>query len=126
AFPNQRFVLDHLGKPDVRGGGFTTWRRELSALAALPHVWCKLSGLVTEADWRHWTPTQLRPYLDTALEAFGPSRLMFGSDWPVCLVAASYAQVAALVRDAIGEYSADAQARVLGGTAADVCLSTNP
>jgi L-fuconolactonase len=125
AFPKQRFVLDHLGKPDVRGGGFKTWRRDIKSLAALPHVWCKLSGLVTEADWWHWTAAQLRPYLDAALEAFGPARLMFGSDWPVCTVAASYAQVVALVRDAIGEYSADEQARILGGTAEDVYLRVN-
>jgi L-fucono-1,5-lactonase len=126
AFSRQRFVLDHLGKPDIRGGAFEPWRRDIMALAALPHVCCKLSGLVTEADWRTWTAAQLRPYLDTALEAFGPSRLMFGSDWPVCTVAASYAQVVALVRDAIGDYSADEQARILGGTAADVYLRTNP
>jgi len=126
AFPDQRFVLDHLGKPDIRGGGFKPWRREITALAALPHVWCKLSGLVTEADWWHWTPSALRPYLDTALELFGPSRLMFGTDWPVCTVEATYSRVVSLVRDAIGEYSADEQARILGGTAADVYLRTNP
>jgi L-fuconolactonase len=122
AFPGQRFVLDHLGKPDVRHGSVAAWRDKLSALAALPHVWCKLSGLVTEADWRTWTPARLRPYLDAALEAFGPARVMFGSDWPVCTVAANYDQVAALVRDAIAEYSADERARVLGQTAEEVYL----
>jgi L-fuconolactonase len=125
AFPQQRFVLDHLGKPDIRSGEMDRWRRDLRALAALPHVWCKLSGLVTEADWQAWTPAQLRPYLDTALEAFGPARLMFGSDWPVCTVAATYTQVLALVRDAIAEYSADEQARMLGGTAEQVYLRTD-
>ena len=123
AFPRQRFVLDHLGKPDVRGGGFDEWRRELADLAALPHVWCKLSGLVTEADWRAWTPSQLRPYLDAALEAFGPSRVMIGSDWPVCTLAAPYAGVLALARDAIADYSIDEQAQMLGKTAEDVYLS---
>ena len=118
-FPEQRFVLDHLGKPDVRSGEFKEWRRHLEALAALPHVLCKLSGLVTEADWRGWTREQLRPYLDAALDAFGPNRVMIGSDWPVCLVAASYGEVIALVRDAIGEYSADERQRMLGGTALD-------
>jgi L-fuconolactonase len=122
AFPEQRFVLDHLGKPDIRNGSLAGWRRQLQALAALPHVWCKLSGLVTEADWRTWTPTDLRPYLDAALEAFGPSRLMFGSDWPVCTVAATYDQVVALVRDAIADYSADEQALILSKTAEDVYL----
>jgi L-fuconolactonase len=117
AFPRQPFVLDHLGKPDIRGNEFSEWRRHFAALAALPNVTCKLSGLVTEADWRAWTPGQLRPYLDAALEAFGPSRLMMGSDWPVCLLAARYDDVVALVRDALAEYSADEQEQVLGGTA---------
>jgi L-fuconolactonase len=123
AFPRQRFVLDHLGKPDVRGGRFDEWRRDLAALAALPHVWCKLSGLVTEADWRGWTPAGLRPYLDVALEAFGPARVMIGSDWPVCTLAGSYGDVLALVRDAVGDYSTDEQAQILGKTAEDVYLS---
>lgn len=122
AFPRQRFVLDHLGKPDIRGDGFEAWRRDLRKLAPLSHVWCKLSGLVTEADWRAWTPGQLRPYLDAALEAFGPSRVMFGSDWPVCTLAASYGDVAGLVRDAVAEYSAGERALILGKTAADVYL----
>lgn len=116
-FPRQRFVLDHLGKPDVRGGGFQQWRSDLAAMAALPNVCCKLSGLVTEADWRSWTPGQLRPYLDAALESFGPERLMIGSDWPVCLLAASYRATLDLVQDAIGEYSADEQRRMRAGTA---------
>ena len=123
AWSRQRFVLDHLGKPDVRGNGLQEWGRRLHELAALPHVWCKLSGLVTEADWRAWTPEQLRPYLDTALDAFGPSRVMFGSDWPVCTVAASYGQVAALLREAIAEYSPDEQVQILGKTAEEVYLS---
>lgn len=116
-FPRQRFVLDHLGKPNVRGNGHRDWKGHIDALAALPNVWCKLSGLVTEADWRAWTPGQLRPYLDGALEAFGPSRLMIGSDWPVCLVAATYGDTMALVRDTLGEYSPDERAAVLGRTA---------
>lgn len=117
AFPRQRFVLDHLGKPDVRGHEYQAWRAHIDDLAALPHVCCKLSGLVTEADWASWTPGQLRPYLDAALEAFGPERLMLGSDWPVCTVAAAYTEVISLTRDAIGEYSVAEQERMLGGTA---------
>ena len=116
-FPRQRFVLDHLGKPDVRGGGFAAWRRDLDTLATMPNVWCKLSGLVTEADWVSWTPAELRPYLDAAIEAFGPSRVMIGSDWPVCLVAAAFGDAFALVTGAIAEYSADERARMLGGNA---------
>jgi L-fuconolactonase len=118
-FPRQRFVLDHLGKPDIRGGGFDQWRQQIELLAALPNVWCKLSGLVTEADWRTWTPGQLRPYLDVALEAFGASRVMLGSDWPVCVVAASYQDVIALVTDAVADYSDDERAQILGGNAED-------
>ena len=117
-FPNQPFVLDHLGKPDVRAGEFTSWQRELAGLAALPNVCCKLSGLVTEADWKTWTRDQLCPYLDAALNAFGPARVMMGSDWPVCLVAASYADVVALVEDAVAEYSTDERQQILGGNAA--------
>lgn len=116
-FPRQRFVLDHLGKPDVRHAEYREWRRHFDALAQLPNVWCKLSGLVTEADWKTWTPAQLRPYLDAALESFGPKRLMIGSDWPVCTLAARYADVIGLVVDAMREYSADEQAQMLGGTA---------
>jgi L-fuconolactonase len=115
--PNQRFLLDHLGKPDIRGGHYDTWRCDFDRLATRPNVWCKLSGLVTEADWRRWTPGQLRPYLDRALEAFGPARLMIGSDWPVCTLAASYGETMALVLDALTEYAADEQAQVLSGTA---------
>src|SRR5262245_28572931 len=115
--PNQRFLLDHLGKPDIRSGHYDAWRRDFDRLATRPNVWCKLSGLVTEADWRRWTPGQLRPYLDRALEAFGPARLMVGSDWPVCTLAASYGETMALVRDALSEYAAGEQAQVLSGTA---------
>ena len=119
AFPRQRFVLDHLGKPDVRGNEYAVWRQHLAELAGLPNVCCKLSGLVTEADWRSWTPAGLQPYLDAALESFGPSRLMIGSDWPVCLVAASYAEVIGLVREATAEYSENEREQILGRTARD-------
>jgi L-fuconolactonase len=120
ALPRQRFVLDHVGKPDIRSGGFDRWRRHFDELAALPNVVCKLSGLVTEADWRSWTPGQLRPYLDAALESFGPSRLMIGTDWPVCTVAASYETVVGLVLEAIAEYSEAERLRILEGTARSV------
>jgi L-fuconolactonase len=101
-FPAQRFVIDHLAKPDIRGGsGFDTWRDGMRALAQHRNVFCKASGMVTEADWKHWKPADFAPYLDAVCEEFGVDRVMFGSDWPVCLVAASYAQVVG----ALEEYS---------------------
>jgi L-fuconolactonase len=117
ALPEQRFVLDHLGKPDIAGGGFDSWRRHFAALAEFPHVWCKLSGLVTEADWTRWTSDHLRPYIQTALDCFGPERLMIGSDWPVCTVAGSYGQTLEVIEDALSEYAPGERASVLGGTA---------
>jgi L-fuconolactonase len=116
-FPSQRFVLDHLGKPDIRGGGFDAWRRDIGALAERANVWAKLSGLVTEADWRRWTPQQLRPYLDVAFDGFGASRLMIGSDWPVCTVACDYQRTMGVVMDYVSECSRPEQDAVLGGTA---------
>ena len=107
-------VLDHLGKPDVQANDLTTWARQLAALAALPHVSCKLSGLITEAHWQHWNSAQLTPYLHTALELFGPERLMFGSDWPVCLLASDYEATRALVA------SVSQHAAIWGGTACRV------
>ena len=116
-FPRQRFVLDHLGKPDIRANGFESWKQNFAALARFPNVCCKLSGLVTEAHWDSWTPSQLRPYIDVALEAFGPERLMIGSDWPVCTLAGSYQRTMEVVVDAIGPLSPDERAEILGGTA---------
>lgn len=115
--PDQRFVLDHLAKPPIRARELEPWTRELRALAARPNVFAKLSGLVTEADWSSWSPADLTPYLEVALEAFGPQRLMFGSDWPVCLVAARYEQVLAVIRDFVSRLSPSEQAAILGGTA---------
>ncbi len=117
AHPGQRFVLDHIAKPEIRAGTLEPWASHVRALARLPNVWCKLSGLATEADWRHWKPADFRPYLDLILEAFGARRLMFGSDWPVCLVAASYSRALRLVREFIATLSADEQAAILGGNA---------
>ncbi|MGQ4386964.1 amidohydrolase family protein [Streptomyces sp. SAS_270] len=91
--PDLTFVLDHLGKPPIASGALEPWAQEARSLAALPNTVCKLSGLVTEADWGSWTTQELRPYAETVLDAFGPERLMFGSDWPVCRLAASYAEV---------------------------------
>ncbi|MET0497330.1 MAG: amidohydrolase family protein [Steroidobacteraceae bacterium] len=115
-------VLDHLGKPDIRGGGFNAWRRDVSEVAAFPHVVCKLSGLVTEATDAsgNFDAEGLRKYLDTALTLFGPQRLMFGSDWPVCLLAAPYAEVADIVERWSAGLSATDREWIWGGTAAHV------
>ena len=117
ALPAERLVLDHLGKPDIRGGGFDPWRRDLDRLAKLPHVRAKLSGLVTEADWQAWTVEDIHRYVHAALDSFGAERLMIGSDWPVCTMAATYSQVIDLVRTAIAERTASERAAVMGGTA---------
>jgi L-fuconolactonase len=96
-FPAQRFVVDHIAKPNVRSGSLDGWRDGIRALAKHPNVVCKVSGLVTEADWAKWQPADFTPYIDVVFEAFGVERVMFGSDWPVCLLAASYSRVVRLV-----------------------------
>jgi len=116
-FPRQRFVLDHLAKPPIRDREMESWAAGIRALAAFSNVFCKLSGLVTEAHWRNWKPEDITPYLDVAFEAFGPSRLMIGSDWPVCLVAGPYSRTMNLVRDYIQQHSLEAREAVLGGNA---------
>lgn len=116
-FADQRFVLDHLGKPDVRQGEVRLWERDMRTLADCPNVWGKLSGLVTEADWNTWTPGQLRPYLDVAFDCFGPDRLMIGSDWPVCTAASGYARTMAVVVDYLAGRPAHEREAVLGGNA---------
>lgn len=110
--PDVRFVLDHLGKPDVKAGRLDPWRSDLAALAALPNVQCKLSGLVTEADWHGWRPTDLRPYIHHALDVFGMNRVMFGSDFPVLTLAASYERWFETLREAVSGLSAAEQERV--------------
>ena len=116
-FPGQRFVLDHLAKPNIRGREWNPWEEDIRALAAHPHVYAKLSGLVTEADWNAWRPDDLRPYLDVAFDAFGADRVMIGSDWPVCLVAAPYQRTLNAVIEYIAARPAHEQDAVLGGTA---------
>ena len=116
-FPRQRFVLDHLAKPPIKSGDVDFWAQGIKRLAASPNVFCKLSGLVTEADWRQWEPEQIIPLLDTAFESFGPDRLMIGSDWPVCLVAASYARAFEVVKNYLLGQKREYQNAVLGGNA---------
>jgi L-fuconolactonase len=116
--PALRMVIDHLAKPLIRDQRRDGWLTALRAAARFPNVYCKLSGMVTEADWKAWEPADLRPYVEAALEAFGPERLMFGSDWPVCLLAASYAEVKAALIEALGPISPSEHAAIFGGTAA--------
>ncbi|KUN74414.1 amidohydrolase [Streptomyces canus] len=97
--PGLTFVLDHLGKPPIASGELAPWAQQIRRLAALPNTVCKLSGMVTEVDWHSWTVAALTPYADTVLAAFGPGRLMFGSDWPVCRLAATYAEVIAVASE---------------------------
>jgi L-fuconolactonase len=118
--PNQVFVLDHIAKPLIAGGVIEPWATRMRELGQRENVWCKLSGLVTEAKWDAWTPGTLRPYLDVAVEAFGPQRLMAGSDWPVCLVASTYAQWWSVLRDYFAAFSETEQAAIFGGNATEV------
>lgn len=119
ALPGLRFVLDHAAKPPIATRVLEPWSSLVHDLARLDNVSCKLSGLVTEAAWATWTPDDLRPYAETVLEAFGPGRVMFGSDWPVCLLAASYERVVDTAEDLTAELTATERARVFGGTATE-------
>ena len=119
-FPQQRFVLDHLAKPDIRGHELAAWSRGIREVAKFSTVYCKLSGMVTEADWHNWTEPDFAPYLDVAFECFGPARLMIGSDWPVCTVAGNYSRVIDLVKNYLNKFPAEARQSVLGKTASEV------
>jgi len=117
-FPRQRFVLDHLAKPPMKSGAIDLWERGIRELASFPNVFAKLSGLVTEADWHAWKPEDFRPYFEVAFECFGPGRLMIGSDWPVCTVAASYQRTVNLIKDYLSRFTGEEREAVLGGNAA--------
>jgi L-fuconolactonase len=116
-FPKHRFVLDHLAKPPIKTGEIEAWTLGIRRLAAFQNVWCKLSGLVTEAHWQRWKSEDIRPYLDVAFEAFGADRLMIGSDWPVCLVAGSYGRTLDVVNNYVQGIPAHARGAVLGENA---------
>jgi L-fuconolactonase len=120
AFPEQAFVLDHVAKPLIAHGVREPWAAHLRALAAHPNVSCKLSGMVTEATWNAWQPADFQPYLDIAYEAFGEDRVMFGSDWPVCLLSASYARVADVVEQWAAQLGDAQRAKLFGLNAARV------
>ena len=116
-FPNQKFVIDHIAKPYIKDGFFDGWATLMKEIGKCNNVFCKLSGMITEADYDHWTSNQIIPYMELVLKAFGPERLMFGSDWPVCLVAGSYSKVKNLVTQFINSLSAIEQAKIMGGNA---------
>ncbi|ASZ11625.1 amidohydrolase family protein [Chitinophaga pendula] len=115
--PAQKLVVDHLAKPAIRSGDIHEWANDMRQLGRHPHVYCKVSGMVTEADWQGWHADDLRPYLDVVFEAFGPERLLFGSDWPVCLVAAQYAEWCALLEDYMQGLTFAEKRMVWGGNA---------
>ena len=117
-FPEQPFVLDHLAKPFIRDGVLSPWREQIHTLATAPNVCCKISGMVTEAHWQHWRAADFRPYLDVVFAAFGPERLLFGSDWPVSLLAATYEQSFGLVNDYLAQFPTATRDQILGGNAA--------
>ena len=116
--PNLPLVVDHIAKPEIAEGTIDEWARDMERVAAIPHIYCKVSGMITEADWDSWTPADLRPYGEVVVEQFGYDRLMFGSDWPVCLLAGNYRQVWDAAHTTVGPLSDDAHAKVFGRNAA--------
>ena len=117
AFPDQLFVLDHIAKPDIKNMRISGWKEALAPVAACDNVYCKISGMVTEADWHNWSNEDFFPYLDAVVAAFGMDRIMFGSDWPVCLVAATYGRMMGIVQDYFSRFSQYDQDRFFGGNA---------
>lgn len=117
--PKQRFILDHIAKPRIRDGAVQPWRDNLREMAKRPNVWCKVSGVVTEADHKKWTEAQVRFYIDTAIDAFTPKRIMFGSDWPVCLSATTYKNWSELMHRATKNLSPSERDSIFGGAAAE-------
>jgi L-fuconolactonase len=116
-FPDQPFVLDHIAKPYIKTGLIDDWKKDIAALAMFENVQCKVSGIITEADWQSWSYEQIKPYLDVVFEAFGTDRIMFGSDWPVCLVAGNYGEVKGIVETYTQAFSASEKAKIFGKNA---------
>jgi len=116
-FPDHKFVLDHSGKPSIRDRILYPWKEQIHQLAKFPHVYCKLSGMVTEADWHNWKDTDFHPYLDSVFECFGTDRLLMGSDWPVCTLAGTYYQVYDIILDYIKALSNENHENILGKNA---------
>ena len=116
-FPNQKFVIDHIAKPYIKDGYFEGWATMMTAIGKHENVSCKMSGMVTEAEYNTWTPEQIHPYMNVALEAFGSSRILFGSDWPVCLVAGNYSKIKKLTTNFISQLSQIEQNSIMGTNA---------
>ena len=116
-FPNQKFVLDHLAKPNIKNGKIEPWKNQIQRLAQFSNVSCKISGMVTEADHAQWKPSDFIPYLDIVFDAFGENRILFGSDWPVCLLAASYQEVYQLITDYTANFSLEQRDKLFGANA---------
>lgn len=116
-FPNQKFVIDHIAKPYIKDGFYDGWASLMKAISEYPNIYCKLSGMTTEADYNNWTPEQIEPYMQLVLEAFGANRILFGSDWPVCLVAGNYTKTKELVTNFIAKLNSEEQAAIMGGNA---------
>jgi len=116
-FPDQRFVIDHIAKPNIKQQELKEWEKGIKAIAAFENVYCKVSGMVTEADWENWQPADFNNYLEVVTNSFGTSRLMYGSDWPVCKVAADYGQVVDIVKDYFSAFSQTEQKAFFGGNA---------
>lgn len=114
---NQRFVLDHLAKPDIKNKEIIEWKKDMMQLKNKPNLYCKLSGFVTEADWKNWKPKDFKDYFDIVIDVFGTDRILFGSDWPVCLLAASYKEVFQIVKDYFSSYSKEEQQKVFASNA---------
>jgi L-fuconolactonase len=117
-FPDQPFVIDHIAKPAMKVREITVWARHIAAIAANPNVYCKISGLITEADWSSWQKSDFKPYLDVVFDVFGVNRVMFGSDWPVCLLAGTYEQVLQIVENYVKNRPLDEKDKIFGGNAA--------
>jgi L-fuconolactonase len=124
-FPDQRFILDHMAKPQIRSGILVPWQEEMAALADLPNVWCKVSGMVTEANIEQWKYEDFIPYLDTVAETFGPDRIMIGSDWPVCRLAGEYQQIMDIPVRYFNALDPDEKEKVFGLNCADCYELTN-
>jgi L-fuconolactonase len=116
-FPNQKFVIDHIAKPYIKDGYYDGWALLMTEIGKIDNVSCKLSGMITEADFNTWQPSQIKPYMELVLQAFGAEKIMYGSDWPVCLVAGNYSKVKELTTEFIAKLSKNEQDAIMGQNA---------